>query len=194
MNIRQNKASCRTNFSFESDRISYSVATPRGKTSFSVEYASIPYNEFLEIEERTEWFKNVGMFLSLVGIGLSVMRWMDSESLSSLMWIPIGICFILLYIFRKVAYTVIDTECGRIFVIQDKKHDLILDKIAFGRKSQWREWYGAVNIDADPGSEIKKFKWLLEREAITPSEFSQRVSEISSLKDDVRVASLRSVK
>ena len=96
---------------------------------------------------------------------------MESGAFTGSMWLTLGLICLITYRFKTTHYTIVDAEKGRIFIIQDAQHSKILDEISIRRNKQWKLWYGSVNYENDPQSELIKFKWLLDKNVISEDEF-----------------------
>ena len=170
MDKSQKRFSNRTSFTFAEDSLQYTVKDGTGRRTFSVEYAGIS-TDTGEIEERNDWYRNVGFFWVLIGVFLSYSRFNETGEIRISIWLTLGVICFALYGFLKTTFTTLDSEKGRIFIIQDSKHDEIKDEIDSRRKNQWFRWYGTVDYDNEPQNEIGKFQWLLDRDVITEDQF-----------------------
>ena len=170
MDKSQKRFSNRTGFTFGEDALEYTIKDGTGRRTFSVDYAGIS-TDTGEIEERNDWYRNVGFFWVLVGVFLSYSRFSETGEMRASIWLTLGVICLALYGFLKTTYTTLESEKGRIFIIQDSQHDEIKDEIDSRRKNQWFRWYGTVDYDNDPQSEIGKFQWLLDRDVITGDQF-----------------------
>jgi len=178
MEINQKKSSNQTKFEFGDEKLKYTVKDASGKKTFTTEYGSISDEDFDELEEKNDWFRNVGILWILIGAFQIGNRFMESGTLSGSMWLTLGIICFIIYRFKTIHYTILDAEKGRIFIIQDDKHSKILDEISERRKKQWKSWYGSINYENDPQNEISKFQWLLDKKVISESEFQTVKLEI----------------
>ena len=77
----------------------------------------------------------------------------------------------------EIHYTVIPAEGGRVFVIRDAQHDVIVEALMARRKAQLLGWHGQVNTDRDLESEIGKFRWLVEQEVLDEATAEERIAE-----------------
>lgn len=178
MEFIQKKLSNQTTFEFGEDKLKYSLKDGSGKRTFSTDYGDIYDEDFDELEEKNEWFRNVGILWVLLGAYQIGSRFMGSGNLSGSMWLTLGIICLITYRLRITKFTVIDAEKGRIFIIKDAQHSQLLDEISIRRKKQWKVRYGPINYDNDPQSELKKFQWLLDKRVISEDEFNAVKLEI----------------
>lgn len=171
MEFAQKRFSNRTKFEFGDQSLRYTMSETSGSQTFSVEYLEIP-DDHGSFTERNPWYRNVGVFWVLIGMFMVVGRYMDSGELRGSLWLTLGIvCFIVFWVART-AYTTFSTRNGRIFVIQDASHDAILKEIHDRKLKELRRLYCEVDFDAEPNKEIEKFRWLLNRGAISEDEFA----------------------
>ena len=158
MELTQKRSSNQTRFEFGEDKLKYSIKDASGKTTFSTDYGSISDEDFDELEEKNTWFRNVGILWVLIGSVQIISRFMESGAFTGSMWLTLGVICLITYRFKTTNYTIVDAEKGRIFIIQDDQHSKILDEISIRRNKQWKLWYGSVNYENDPQSELIKFK------------------------------------
>jgi hypothetical protein len=178
MELTQKKSSNQTTFEFGEDKLKYSIKDASGKKTFSTDYGAISDEDYDELEVKNEWFRNVGILWMLIGAFQIGSRFMESGKFSGSMWLTLGIICLITYRFKTTSYTIVDAEKGRIFIIKDAQHSKILDEISTRRKKQWKIWYGSVNYENDPQSELNKFQWLLDKKAISEDEFKTVKLEI----------------
>lgn len=177
MEIIQKRFSNQATFFFGKDELKYTIKDSSGTQSFSVEYGSIP-KDMNELEEQNPWYRNMGIFWVSIGTLQIAMRFFESGHLKGSMWITLGLPCLLLYMLAKTKYSVINTEDGRIFIIQNKQHDRILDELNKRRISQWRQWYADVNLSNESAKEIGKFEWLRDQNVISKDEYQDAVNTI----------------
>ena len=166
-----------TNFKFGEDSLEYTIKDRSGRRTFSVEYAGIPTDSG-EIEERNDWYRNVGLFWVVIGVYIVLSRFNETGEIDGSIWLTLGVLFFALYGYLRTTYTTLDSEKGRIFIIQDSKHDQIKLEIDSRRKNQWLRWYGKIDYNNEPQHEIGKFQWLLDRNAISEDEFAEFRTQI----------------
>jgi len=172
MEIEQKRYLNRTRFTFEDERLAYTMGHEAGSRSFGVHYADIPM-ETTVVEARNPWFLNTAAVMLIVwacgiiaGMGGAV-----SEMDLALHWpLAASVC-LLIYRYVLTQYTVLKTDAGELHLICDDRHEEILDEIMKRRKSQLLSWYGEIDYANDPGEEIRKFHWLKVQGVIGDDEF-----------------------
>ncbi len=177
MDISQKRFSNQTGFKFQEDSLEYTVKDNSGRRTFTVEYAGISTDSG-EIEERNAWYRNVGFFWVLIGAFSVFSHFTESGEIRGSIWLTLGVICFALYGYLKTTYTTLDSEKGQIFIIKDSKHDDIESEIESRRKNQWFRWYGSVDYGNEPNSEIGKFQWLLDRDAISQDQFTEFRAQI----------------
>lgn len=178
MQVIQKHLSNRATFRFGKAQLVYTIRDASGCRSFAVEYGYIP-TEASELEERVPWLRDVGIFLTVLGLLLTGVQLALGQPPAALIWLPIGFLTLLAYRGLRTRYTVIATEMGRIFVIRDGRHDEVMDELSRRRTAQWRQWYAEVDLDNDPDSEMDKFDWLRERNVISETEYQEAMKTIA---------------
>jgi hypothetical protein len=174
MQISQRKNSNKTHFDFGEQRLKYGIQDSSGKRTFFLDYISIPREVSGELEERKSWFKFAGALWVTIGlVQLSILN-----PVSGAFWITVGLGCLGWYFYSRTHYLIFTTEQGQVYVIQDKKTDMILAEIDTRRKAQWKQMYGKVNKNGDPEEELARFKWLFEQGIISVVEFELAKNEI----------------
>ncbi|MFC1896381.1 hypothetical protein ACFL0Q_06940 [Thermodesulfobacteriota bacterium] len=177
MELKQRKYSNATTFNFENDTLKYTTKNQGSSSTYKLFYGEIPL-ERNELEERNPWFRNVGIFLVCLGILQLYSLFTGDEGFKLPIWLILGaVCFIVYWIGRT-SYTTLPAKYGNVFVIKDRYHDEILDELYKRRKDQLLLWYGDINFENEPESEIEKFRWLHEQEVIDEAEFENKKNAI----------------
>lgn len=178
MELSQKRFSNRTKFEFGEDMLKYTYASKGGSETFAIEYGLIP-TETGALEERNEWFRNVGFLWTLLGGYLAVARYVETGELSAPLWLVLGVLCFAIYWWGKTSYTTIATKKGLIAVLTGAHHDEIMGEIAQRRKDQLLKLCGEVNLDNDPVDELNKYKWLFDYEVISELQYQEFVQEIA---------------
>jgi hypothetical protein len=101
-------------------------------------------------------------------------------------WMVIGILCIGWSYFSTIKYSVFTMDPVKVYVIQERYHDVIVEEIKGRRIQQLRKYYGDVDPENDPENEIEKFRWLQKEGVISEEELKQKIAEIEFLKHDVQ--------
>jgi hypothetical protein len=184
MEFVQKKKANKHTFTLHDDYFNFAYEDKSGSGDTDMNYADFPQKSSVQIEQN-EWLRNVGYLWMGLGVFQIVYAIYSEAPLSGKgFWILVGLVCVVWAHFSKVKYTVFRAERGNIFVIQDKKHDQIIDEINQRRKSQLLKWYGEVNPENELENEIQKFKWLVEQEIISKEEYEQKIAQAEILKRD----------
>jgi hypothetical protein len=170
LEIVQKKYSTTCTFVFEEQRLAYTIKDSSGRHSFAMDYVETP-SQTDELIENNAWFRNAGVFWLALGILQMVLRYTQAEKFQISLWLILGAGCLALYRIRRTTYSILNTEHGRIFIIQDSQHDRIMNELQDRRKKRLLSTLGDVNLTNDPGQEIAKFEWLRDQKVISDSEF-----------------------
>ena len=172
MEIEQKRYFNRTRFTFDDDRLTFTMKHDGGSRSFDVNYSEIPM-ENAGMEERTPWFRNAGVVLLIAWLCRTLVGIVDPASAPglSLHWPLAATCCLLIYRYLVTNFTIFNTDAGELYLICDDHYEEILNEIMTRRKSQLLSWYGEIDYANDPGEEIRKFHWLKMQGAIDDDEF-----------------------
>jgi len=178
LNIVQKKLSIKHTFSFHSEQLNFAFKDKSGSADFDIYYADIPFKTSITIE-RNEWLRNVGFIWILLGV-IQVLIALNANrfSFNDAFWLYIGALCLIGFHFTKTAYTVFRADVGNIFIIQDKKHDEIMNEITQRRKQQFLNWYSEINLNNELEKEINKFKWLQSLNIITQEDADNKIAQI----------------
>lgn len=175
MEIIQKKGSVTHTFTFHMDYLNFAYKDKTGSGDVDINYADIPKKSSVQIQQN-HWLKNVGMLwvgLGILQLGYAV--YSNAALNGKGFWLFLGAILIAWSHFRKIKYTVMSTDHGSIFVIEDKKHDQIINELNARKKVQLLEWYGEINPEIEIEKEIAKFNWLVEQEAMTKDEAEKKI-------------------
>jgi hypothetical protein len=184
MEIVQKKKSIKHTFSFYDDYFNYAYADKSGSGDTDFNYADFPTKSSVQIE-LNEWLRNVGYLWMALGVfQFAYAVYMEASLSGKGFWILVGVVCVLWAYISKVKYSVFKAERGNIFVIQDKRHDEIVDELTKRRKLQLLDWYAEVNPKNDLDNEIEKFKWLAAQGVITEEESEKKIAQAELLRNE----------
>lgn len=181
MKIEQRKLSNHHTFTFADERLNFAYRDKTGTGDIDITYADFPLKTSTRIDQNL-WLRNVGYLwgvLGLIQIGLAAL---EGRPLSGTgFWLVLGLGCLLASRLMKVVYTIVATERGSVWIIQDgKTHDTILQEIRARRKAQLLAWYGDIDLDNTLEREIGKFRWLADQQALTAEEAERRIAQVQS--------------
>ena len=128
MKIIQRKFPDKLSFLFNEESLQYICKDKMGQHSFSIDYSAIPA-ESTQQEEKNNLFRQLGIFWLALSLIISIYLYFTTGDINISMWLLLGIACLVYYSVAKTRYTVFTTEKGQIKVINDKKHNYIIDEI-----------------------------------------------------------------
>ena len=180
MEYKQKRFATFAEFTFEDDDLTYRIKDNSGDVEFSIPYANIPWSN-RKVFDRNNWLRNIGLIWCVIGliqIGLAIS---GSRPLSgSGFWLLIGLGCLGFYRFTWSQYTVLDTEEGSIWIIDNDQHDEILNAIETRRKEKLLAWYQGIEFNDDVENEIQTLEWLVKNKVLTRDEGSERINKLKS--------------
>lgn len=102
-----------------------------------------------------------------------------------------GVGYVLRRLLRR-EYTVLATPSGKLTIVKDRQHDLIVQELAMRRGAALRR-AAVVNPSAPPWAEVKKFRWLKDQGAISDEEFMVYRERILSAAEGVGEKTVRAI-
>ncbi len=176
MEFRQKKLSNRIEFALGDDTFNYAFRDSSGSADVDLNYADMPEKSSERIE-RQDWWRNVGLLWIVIGVVQAGGALMSEAGLKSIpFWLLLGAACLAWYYVSTVKYSVLAFDGGRVYVIRDQQHDVILAELTRRKHAQLRAWYGEINSDNPPEKEIQKFRWLHKRGAFSESEVQAKIS------------------
>jgi len=185
MEIRQKKNSNKIRFAFGEEALDYSLEDSSGSRSYSVPYTDISRDR-QTLVERNQWLGNVGMLWLLLGAGLTAFSFMGDAGPKVSVWLWIGAACYAAYRYRTTRFTIVPTDKGNLFVIDDADGQRILEQIESHRARQFRSEYDFMPEGDSPDQHRARFKWLHKEGALSDDELSQRMATVDAL-DPARV-------
>lgn len=184
MEFVQKKRRNKHTFTLHDEYFNFAFEDKSGSGDVDMSYADLPRKTSVRIEQN-DWLKNVGYLwigLGVLQVGYAV--YSEASLAGKGFWILAGAGCLIWAHFSKIKYTVFRSERGSVFIIQDGKHDQIIDELEKRRKSQLLRWYGNVNPENDLENEIKKFQWLAEQGVMSKEESESKIAQAELLKDE----------
>lgn len=180
MKITQSKAGNTLTFDFQENHLAYEYEDKTGSGGTDVRYVDFPQRTG-KLIERNEWLQNVGYLWLALGAVLSVISAMGEGDLKLSIWLFIGLGCVAWARWQTVVYTTLNTDQGKLFIIQDKQHDTILGEIQNRKHTQLLRWYGEINPDNDLDVEINKYNWLVEQGALSREQADEKIAQAKNL-------------
>jgi hypothetical protein len=177
MDFNQSKFSTKTTFSLQGDGFSYSIKDRSGLRSNFIRYADVFLNQKFELEDRNEYYRNVGLIWVALGAFLSYSNFEIN------FWLYVGAACLAIYYFVSVSYSVIPTTQGNILVIKDETHDEIVKAIQERMRTAILTEVGDINFDRTFEDEKRKYRSLLDNEIIGESQFNEYLETMEKSKE-----------
>lgn len=170
LEFRQKRMANQVRFEFEPAELKYSIRDNSGERELRIDYANVP-RATRRVFERNNWLRNVGLLwcaLGVISIGLSFIA--SNATLGSAFWLLIGAGCLGFYKLTQTNYTVIDTNAGSIWIIEDAQAEAIVRELRDRRNARLMALYGNFDPNNDRARELQKFDWLVEEQVITRAE------------------------
>ena len=175
---RQKRLSNRMRFVLGEEQLTYAFEDSQHRHKFSLDYDDVPFTQ-TEFTERFEALRAVTFLWGALALVYLIGAVSDGR-------LPVGAMVLaglagLSYLgYRKLdsAFTVFDTQMGRMLIAQDKQHDEILSEIVSRRREVILKSHGEVDHEGDPEQERAKFAWLRARGVLTEDEYQAKLREI----------------
>jgi len=145
MEIRQQKNSNKIRFAFGEEALDYSLEDGSGSRSYSVSYTDISRDR-QTLVERNKWLGNVGLLWLVLGAGLTAFSFVGEGKPTVSIWLWVGAACYAAYRLRTTRFTIVPSDKGNLFVIDDADGQPILDEIASRRaRFKWLHKEGALS-------------------------------------------------
>ena len=175
--FEQKRAGRRVRISIDRTGVEYEIKDAGGEVRFHTLYEEID-PQVAHVAQKNGVLQHTGCLFLVIAVVLlacsSVMAsitWADGA-----FWALVGGACVGFSYLRRIAFSVMNTERGRMSVIVDERHDQILREINLRRVSTLRTKYLQIDHDNSPKIEMGKYIWLRRVGAITDVELSQFAS------------------
>jgi len=181
MQIVQKKSGERITFTFLEETFNFEIKDSSGVDDWDYYYADFPRKSSYRIEQN-EWLRNVGYLWCVLGAMQIVWGMVHELALTGRgFWLVLGcLCLAVSYL-RRIKYSVFKAESGRIFVMQNSKHDDVVNEINQRKKDQLLGWHSEVNLESSLDNETNKYKWLLSEGVMSAEEVECKISEAAMI-------------
>jgi len=178
--MKQSRHSNRIRYVFGEDEVQYSLEDGAGRRSFSVPYTQISRDR-QTLEERNSWLRNVGLLWMLLGAGLTVASYVGEGPFKLSFWVWVGAFCYAVYYFRRTKFTILPSDKGNLFVIEDADGPGVIQELESRRAAQFLREYDFIDEDETPAQQLRRFKWLQSEGALSEEEFEKRVGMIEAV-------------
>ena len=181
MQIKQKKAAYKLTFTFNDEYVNYAYDHRDGSGDYDIKYIDFP-SKFITFIERNDYCRNVGLIWIFLGFAYHAFTFykFSHPSLWGFLGIFLGILCLIFVSFRKIKFTIYETQYVGMLIIQNSKHDEIINEIMSRRKEKLLKLYGDINPDNDIENEIEKFEWLEREKVLSKKEATEKIVEIKN--------------
>lgn len=180
MKFAQKRLGTRIDLDFAATELTCSIRDKSGERDFTTDYAEIATGK-RRVFDNKDWFRNVGVLWCIIGLAsLGIDLYNNALGLWSGFWLVIGTGCLIYYAVSKSSFTLIDTQSGPIWILEDGQLQAIVSEIEKRRKERLYSLYGGIDLDADPNQEIGKIEWLVRQKVLTREEADRQIAQIRS--------------
>jgi len=176
ISFKQKRAGRSISIALDRTGVGYEIKDVTGEVKFHASYEEID-PQITQVVEKSGGLFNLSVILLVFGglsAGLSfAAQNRGSEYVSALFFITMSAISFVMYRWRRTAFSIMNTERGRMSVIRDERHDEIIRELNLRRVTTLRGKYLQIDHDNAPKAEMGKYNWLRKVGAITDVELSQ---------------------
>ena len=151
------------------DSFTYTLKDRSGSRTFTARYLDLDPGSRYELQERNEYFRNVG-FLWLI---IALFDLVVGSGISALLWGGLAILCLGIYYFASTKYFVIPSSQGAVFIIDDARAPAIIEELLAQYKREVMEEYGEVDHSHTFEEEKRKYRMLLRQGVIDEPRFNE---------------------
>ena len=191
MNFAQKRGGYRTTFAFGAEALEYTFSARGNRRGGSAPYAEIP-TAWRHLQKKSWYVKYIaaGFVAFWLVVGSWVMTNPSGQSPNPLrdglilMAIGFGAALLILILDRlESPPTRLTIIPGRreIWIIVDGQHQAIVDEIMSRRREALRRKFASIDTLSPPGSESRKFRWLLEEGVISDEAYRDAIARLAAM-------------
>ncbi len=178
MEFFQKRLATNIKFEFGAADLHFWIRDNSGERDAVIDYSDIPVAR-RRVFDRNTWLRNVALLWCLLGVvQIAIALFAARPITGAAFWLVLGLVCLAAYRLSHSSYTVIDTDKGSIWILENKQSDQILEQLTERRKFRLKELYGSINPNNDPEREIQKFEWLVSEQALTRVDADRLISEV----------------
>jgi len=170
----------RTRFELRSEDFNYELVTEGSSRTFRMDYADLSADRET-LTERNVWLRNVGLFWLALGGVLSAIRFVESQSLQTSIWLWLGLICLAAYQFRTVRYRIIPAERYNVLVIDDAQGAEIIGELEARRGRQLRARFDYLSPHEHPEQQRQRIHWLQKQGVLDANETSARLLQLQAM-------------
>lgn len=172
----QKKWETEINFDFMDTELYFKIKDQNGTNTMKIPYVEIDIQNIDQYIEQNEWLKNVWILWVCIWIGLQFLAQQHNS------WMIIWLVCLIIFHFRKIKYSILNTDRWRIFIMLDENHDKILDQIRKHKRDLLRQKFYFYDKENSPENELNKYEFLKNEGAITDEEYKKLCEELFAKK------------
>ena len=177
MEFIQKRMATNIRFEFTEVELKYWIRDNSGERDLNIDYSQAP-GATRRVFERNNWLRNVGALWCLLGTVTMGLAAVGSRPLAGAsFWLLLGVACLIFYRLTQTNYTVLDTDNGTIWIMEDKQFASILSELQSRRKARLLDIYGAFNPNNDHDREIQKYDWLVKEQVLSREEADRRIAQ-----------------
>jgi hypothetical protein len=166
-------------FTFESQFLRYFLKDRSGSRSFAIPYLDIDPGARYEMQERNEYFRNVGFMWLILATVFVVLR----DLPAGLLWGGLGLFCLCIYYFMSTRYIVVPSSQALIYVMNDAQAPDIIDEMLARYKEAVMSEYGQIDYSRTFEEEKRKYRTFLTKGVIDDPRFSEILKEMEEHRD-----------
>lgn len=164
---------------FNHDSFTYKVKDRTGSRTFSGKYMDLNPGSRYEIQEKNEYFRNVGF----LWLAIAIFDLVTTSGLSTVLWGGLGSICLAIYYFAATRYIVIPSTQGPLYVIDNAEAPEILNEFLERYKKEVLEEYGEVDYSKTFEEEKQKYRTFLRQGVINESSFNETLRSMEEDRD-----------
>jgi len=169
-------------FDFNDKSLNYHIKDESNEITIEINYSSITKNQST-LFESNKVMKNYSIYLLILSIAVFILKAINLTGIPHSIFLIGSILTYLIYKFSKVTFTRLAYTNGFIYIINDEKHDVIMNEIDTNRKRVLKEMYGIYNPANEIEDEILKYKTLVEYGVYSEEEYQEIIKEINKTRN-----------
>ncbi len=176
LELEQKAFRTRITYRFFADYVEYTIRDSSGAmTSFNAQYAGLPAKFDYRVYQpprRPALVIQVFALLCLCWVAVISFPWRGYEPVefAALFGVLLVAGWAYIRVRSKNVYTSIPVRNGKVLVLQDKRHDEVIEALESRRVRFYRK-LAVIDLRNPPAVELRKFTWLKEQGVISEEEF-----------------------
>lgn len=171
--LTQKRFPVRLDFRFEEETLHYAYADSSGGHAFAVAYEDIATDPAARagVTVKLDWYQHMAVVMAALALFQVIFGFLPNGLLSAAT--PAGVAGLLYAVYRLSIrrYTVVRSDAGSIFVLDDAQQQEILAEFHARRTARLRVRFADIDFSNELAVELQKFGWLLQQGVISQEEY-----------------------